>query len=416
MKTELQKCLDGEIFNTSDKEIQRFIHHARKLSNSYNSTPSNNSKKRNEILSELFGEIGNNVNIDTPFYCDYGRHIFIGSNVIININCTFVDCNKIEIGNNVLIASNVQIYTSTHSTKVNERLVENWNPNSGLPYFRTYALLVKIDDNVWIGGGVIILPGVTIGENSVIGAGSVVTKSIPTNCVAVGNPCRVIRKIKEKPKNKRRIKAIIFDLDGTLGNTIPLCLEAFRRTLEPLIGKTISNEEIIATFGPSEEGTIKAFIPEKYNQGISDYLYYYEKLHKKWPKPFDGILSLLSELKQRDISIAMVTGKGKQSTNITLQKFGIRHLFEKIETGHIKGARKPEGIKAIIDFFHDLDKNEMIYVGDAPNDIIACNQVGIPVIAAAWGETAEPERLAELKPDEIFYSIDDFTNWINSNI
>jgi maltose O-acetyltransferase len=416
MKTELQKCLDGEIFNTSDKEIQRFIHHARKLTNSYNSTPSNNSEKRNEILSKLFGEIGNNVNIDTPFYCDYGRHIFIGSNVIININCTFVDCNKIEIGNNVLIASNVQIYTATHSTDVNERLVANWDSNSRLPYFRAYALPVKIEDNVWIGGGVIILPGVTIGKNSVIGAGSVVTKSIPANCVAVGNPCRVLRKIKKKPENKWRIKAIIFDLDGTLGNTIPLCVEAFRTAIEPLTGRTISDEEIIATFGPSEEGTIKALIPDKFDQGISDYLYNYEELHKKWPKPFDGIIRLLSDLKRRNIRIAMVTGKGKHSTNITLQKFGITHLFEKIETGHIEGARKPEGIKAVMDYFHDLDKNEIIYVGDAPNDIIACNQVGIPVIAAAWGETAEPERLSELKPDEIFYNIDDFTNWINSNV
>ncbi|WP_303317204.1 sugar O-acetyltransferase [Flavivirga abyssicola] len=198
MKTELQKCLSGETFNTSNEEIQNFIHSARRLTKIYNTTPSTDSKKRHEILSELFEKKGDNVNIDTPFYCDYGRHISIGNNVIININCTFVDCNKIEIGNNVLIASNVQIYTATHSPDVNERLIENWNYESGTPYFKTYALPVKIEDNVWIGGGVIILSGVTIGKNSVIGAGSIVTKSIPEDCVAVGNPCRVIRKINEK--------------------------------------------------------------------------------------------------------------------------------------------------------------------------------------------------------------------------
>jgi maltose O-acetyltransferase len=195
MKTEIQKCLDGETFNTSDPEIQNLIHRARKLTKEYNETASTDFNKRQAILSALLGSTGSNINIDTPFYCDYGKHISIGNNVIININCTFVDCNTIEIGNNVLIASNVQIYTATHSVDVNERLVADWDNNSEIPYFRTYALPVKIEDNVWIGGGTIILPGVTIGKNSVIGAGSIVNKSIPENCVAVGNPCRIIKEI-----------------------------------------------------------------------------------------------------------------------------------------------------------------------------------------------------------------------------
>lgn len=195
MKTELQKCLDGEMFNTSDPKILGLIHKARQLTKVYNQIDSTNSEERQRILTQLLGQIGNNVNIDTPFYCDYGKHITTGSNVIINMNCTFVDCNKIQIGNNVLIASNVQIYTATHPVSVHERLVNDWDENADLPYFRTYALPVIIEDNVWIGGGVVILPGVTIGKNSVIGAGSVVTRSIPVNSVAVGNPCKVIRKV-----------------------------------------------------------------------------------------------------------------------------------------------------------------------------------------------------------------------------
>lgn len=195
MKSEIAKCLDGQLFNTSDPEIQELIHKAREHTREYNSTASNDASNRKRILSELFNKIGNNVNIDTPFYCDYGKHISIGNNVIININCTFVDCNKIDIGNNVLIASNVQIYTATHPVEMQERLVEDWIDNGEIPYFRTFALPVKIEDNVWIGGGVIILPGVTIGENSVIGAGSIVTRSIPKNCVAFGNPCRPVRSI-----------------------------------------------------------------------------------------------------------------------------------------------------------------------------------------------------------------------------
>ena len=194
MKTEIQKCLDGEIFNTSDTEIQKIIQRARGLTKEYNNLVSTDTIRKKELLVDLLGSIGRNVNIDTPFYCDYGRHITVGDNVIININCTFVDCNRIEIGNNVLIASNVQIYTATHPVETYERLVENWKETDDIPYFQTYALPVKIGDNVWIGGGVIILPGVTIGNNAVIGAGSVVTRSIPENAVAFGNPCKVVRK------------------------------------------------------------------------------------------------------------------------------------------------------------------------------------------------------------------------------
>ncbi|HKG08371.1 MAG TPA: sugar O-acetyltransferase [Pedobacter sp.] len=198
MKTEIQKCLDGEIFNTSDAEIQKIIHRARGLTKDYKNLVSTDTIRKQELLKDLLGSIGRNVNIDTPFYCDYGRHISIGNNVIININCTFVDCNTIEIGNNVMIASNVQIYTATHRVETYERLVEDWKETDESPYFRTYALPVKIEDNVWIGGGVIILPGVTIGKDAVIGAGSVVTRSIPENSVAFGNPCKVIRKNRPK--------------------------------------------------------------------------------------------------------------------------------------------------------------------------------------------------------------------------
>ncbi|WP_302850397.1 sugar O-acetyltransferase [Pedobacter mucosus] len=196
MKTEIQKCLDGEIFDTSDPEIQGMIKRARDITKEYNYLPSTDTIRKEAFLTELFGSIGKNVSIDTPFYCDYGRHISIGENVIININCTFVDCNKIDIGNNVLIASNVQIYTATHPLGTDERLIDNWTESDSGPFFRTYALPVKIEDNVWIGGGVIILPGVIIGKNSVIGAGSVVTRSIPENSVAFGNPCKVIRENK----------------------------------------------------------------------------------------------------------------------------------------------------------------------------------------------------------------------------
>ena len=196
--SELSKCLQGKQFNCIDDELVSIITKARKLTKQYNQIKFEDTIQKDNILSELFAKIGNNVKIDVPFYCDYGQHISIGNNVIININCTFVDCNKITIGNNVLIASNVQIYTATHPINISDRLLDNWSYNNPHAFFNTYALPVTIEDNVWIGGGVIILPGVTIGKNSVIGAGSVVNKSIPPNSLAVGNPCKVIRKINNK--------------------------------------------------------------------------------------------------------------------------------------------------------------------------------------------------------------------------
>lgn len=196
--SELSKCLQGKQFNCIDDKLVSIITKARKLTKQYNQTKFEDTIQKDNILSELFAKIGNNVKIDVPFYCDYGQHISIGNNVIININCTFVDCNKITIGNNVLIASNVQIYTATHPVNISDRLLDNWSYNNPHAFFNTYSLPVTIEDNVWIGGGVIILPGVTIGKNSVIGAGSVVNKSIPPNSLAVGNPCKIIRKINNK--------------------------------------------------------------------------------------------------------------------------------------------------------------------------------------------------------------------------
>lgn len=183
-----------DFLETAGPQTLKQIAKTRELTRKYNQIEHSDTEARKALLRELFGAIGGNVEIDTPFYCDYGKNIFIGSDVIININCTFVDNRPIYIGNQVLIASNVQIYTSSHPVLPQERLVADWK-KKGTTFFRTFAKPVTIEDGVWIGGGAILLPGVTIGKNSVIGAGSVVTRSIPENCVAVGNLCRVIRRL-----------------------------------------------------------------------------------------------------------------------------------------------------------------------------------------------------------------------------
>ncbi|WP_300729999.1 sugar O-acetyltransferase [uncultured Bacteroides sp.] len=196
MKTELQKCLDGEPFNGGDECLKEMTLNAKRLLKQLNNLDYADVEGKKSVMKQLFGKVGEYVHLDIDFHCEYGKHIFIGDKVEINMNCTFVDNNIIEIGNNVLIASNVQIYTATHSTKLRERVVENWKV--GKEMYWTSDFPVKICDGAWIGGGVIILPGVTIGKNSVIGAGSVVTRSIPDNCVAVGNPCKVIKHIDQE--------------------------------------------------------------------------------------------------------------------------------------------------------------------------------------------------------------------------
>lgn len=193
MRTELEKCLAGEPFNGGTPELDAMATRAKRLIQRLNATDYADTEARQALLRELLGGMGEGVGVGMDFHCQYGSHIFVGDRVIINMNCTFIDDNRIDIGNDVLIAPNVQIYTATHPTDVRERMVVDWSPGQDICITR--ALPVRIEDGVWIGGGAIILPGVTIGRGTVIGAGSVVTRSVPAGCVAVGNPCRVIRRL-----------------------------------------------------------------------------------------------------------------------------------------------------------------------------------------------------------------------------
>ncbi|MBB3696539.1 HAD hydrolase-like protein [Flammeovirga yaeyamensis] len=214
----------------------------------------------------------------------------------------------------------------------------------------------------------------------------------------------------------RKIKAVIFDLDGTIGDTVPLCIQAFRQSIEPLIDQQVSDAEIMATFGPSEEGTIMALAPNHYDKGVADYLAYYEEHHDICPSPFDGMLEVLNLLQEKQIRIAMVTGKGKYSTEISLDKFGLTDYFEIIETGIPTGPSKPEGMEKVVDYFKEIPKEEMIYVGDAPSDITASRQVGIAVVGAGWAEATEVGKLEALRADKVFKTIEEFKTWLVTKI
>lgn len=191
--TEKEKMLAGELYNCGDKELLERWHKAKSLQKDYNQADTTDSELLAKILTELIGSKGKNVWITSPFYVDYGENIHIGNNVEINMNCVFLDCNRIIIGDNSGIAPGVHIYTVYHPVKHMERL--SYKNNSEFPFWKSLTAPVTIGNNVWIGGSSIILPGVKIGDNTTIGAGSIVTKDIPANCLAVGNPCRVIREL-----------------------------------------------------------------------------------------------------------------------------------------------------------------------------------------------------------------------------
>lgn len=182
--TEKEKMLAGELYLSADKELVDERVKAKKLCADYNSIVYNDYMKRERVLKKLLGAIGENITIEYSFYCDYGYNIKVGDNFYSNHNCVILDCAPVTFGNNVFIGPNCGFYTAGHPLGASAR-------NSGLEY----AEPITVGNDVWIGGNVCVMPGVKIGDNVVIGAGSVVTKDIPSGSVAVGNPCRVIKKV-----------------------------------------------------------------------------------------------------------------------------------------------------------------------------------------------------------------------------
>ncbi|MCM3699650.1 sugar O-acetyltransferase [Paenibacillus macerans] len=172
----------------------------------YNLMRPDEEAKMDEMIRSILGKAGANVHIEPPFHCDYGKNIEVGNNFFANFNCIILDVGKVVIGDNVMFAPNVSLYTAGHPLHPDSR-------NSGYEY----GIVITIGDNVWIGGNVVVNPGVTIGNNVVIGAGSVVTKNIPDNVIAVGSPCKVVREITEEDR-KYYFKDREFDVEDYLPN------------------------------------------------------------------------------------------------------------------------------------------------------------------------------------------------------
>ncbi|WP_150538745.1 sugar O-acetyltransferase [Actinobacillus vicugnae] len=187
--TEQEKMLSGNLYNPADPQLEQNRAIAREITFQLNQLPPSQQAEKMALFNQLFHSSQTDFYIELPFRCDYGYNIKLGKNFYSNYNCTMLDCALITIGDNVMLAPNVSLFTAAHPIDAECR-------NSGTEF----ALPIVIGNNVWIGGNTVVMPNVTIGNNVVIGAGSVVTKDIPDNCIAVGNPCKVLRQINEQDK------------------------------------------------------------------------------------------------------------------------------------------------------------------------------------------------------------------------
>ena len=186
MKSEKQKMLTGELYNALDKELSQDRLQARLLLKELNDSREDEGPKRRDVLTKLIPNKGKNLFIQPPFFCDYGYNMVVGKNVYFNFNCVVLDVAQVKIGSRSMIGPNVQLYTATHPMNAKERasLLESAKP-------------ISIGEDVWIGGNAVVNPGVSIGNRTVIGAGSVVTKDLPSDVFAAGNPCKVIRELEQ---------------------------------------------------------------------------------------------------------------------------------------------------------------------------------------------------------------------------
>ena len=189
--TEYEKMISSKLYNSTDLELIKLRNKAQELCYEYNLLRPSDKDNQQDIMNRLLGSIGSKYEIRAPFYCDYGFNISIGDNFFSNFNTVFIDCSRIVIGNNVMFGPNCCIDGAGHPTDSVRR-------NEGYEY----AYPITIEDDVWLGSGVHIMPGITIGRGCVIGAGSIVTKDIPPYSLAVGNPCHVIREITDEDRTR----------------------------------------------------------------------------------------------------------------------------------------------------------------------------------------------------------------------
>ena len=207
------------------------------------------------------------------------------------------------------------------------------------------------------------------------------------------------------------LRGVIFDLDGTLGDTLPVCYRAFARVFARRLGREYSDSEIHAMFGPSEEGILARLCPDDPDTALDEYLAEYRLAHARCPKPFDGIPDLLEMLRNNGVVLAIVTGKGPRSARISLEAFGLASGFPVVEAGSAGGGVKPAAMRRVLAGW-GLAPGEVASVGDSPSDVRAAKEVGIISVAAAWAQGAARDGLAASQPDYLFDAVPTLCAWL----
>lgn len=203
----------------------------------------------------------------------------------------------------------------------------------------------------------------------------------------------------------------IFDLDGTLGDTLPVCFRAFARVLEGRLGRSFSDGEIRALFGPSEEGILQRLCPDDPETALEEYLAEYRRAHGACPRPFAGMAETLAWLRGRGVELAVVTGKGPRSARISLETLQLAEFFPLVEAGSPHGGVKPAAMRRVLEAWR-LPPERVAGIGDAPSDVRSAREVGLVSVAAAWAPGSDAEALAACGPERMFRQVEELRAWL----
>ena len=199
-------------------------------------------------------------------------------------------------------------------------------------------------------------------------------------------------------------KMVAFDLDGTIADTIPMCVEAFRKSVSPYVGHELSEQEILRTFGLNEQGMIKALVPENWEAALQDFYCEYARLHQEITSPFPGIRELLTFLKNQNSILALVTGKGEESCRISLEALGFEQVFDVICCGSEKAPNKKENITFLLKQY-SISPDEFCYIGDTISDIKTCREAKVLCFSAAWQEVSNFILLEKENPRRVYSGV-----------